>query len=66
MTVSFDKVLRHHAYDCFCDDDPLESTNRWESLTKCGPVTVSFDKGLHHEHDNDEDLMVIFLLRVNL
>ena len=23
VTVSFDKVLRHHAYDCDCDDDPL-------------------------------------------
>ena len=25
VTVSFDKVFRHHIYDCDYDDDPLKS-----------------------------------------
>ena len=58
VTVSFDKVLYNHAYDC--DDDPLESTTRWESLTKCGPGPVSFDKVFRHhiyDCDYDDDLL---------
>ena len=34
VTVSFDKVLHHHAYDYDYDGDPLKSTNRTKSVTE--------------------------------